>query len=246
VAVAEATKAVAAMGAVAKENYARACKLFGKYDAAVEAEINTDEECLDAFADEADRFLIGLSKAVETEADDRQVDMLIQTVPNFERVGDYATNLQELAARLAQESGKFSDVAQQELALVCQAINEILTITVDAFASDDNEKAKEIEPLEETIDDMIMILKDRHTKRLKSGACSIGVGLIFMETMTYLERASDQCSSIAVMMLARNDSSILHNHYDYLKAIHQGNDTAYRAERERRRQQYIQPLKEIQ
>ena len=246
VAVAEATKAVAAMGAVAKNNYAKACALFTKYEEAMEAEINADEDCLDAFADTADRFLIGLSKAVETEGDDRQVDMLIQSVPNFERVGDYATDLMELAAQLQKEGAEFSETAKQELSLITQAVNEILEITVDAFANDDNKKAKAIEPLEETIDDMIMMLKDRHTKRLKSGACSIGSGLIFMEILTYLERASDQCSSIAVMMLARTNEEILQNHYDYLRAIHEGNDAAYRKERELRRQQYIKPLKEIQ
>ena len=117
--------------------------------------------------------------------------------------------------------------------------------TVTAFANDDNEAAKAIEPLEETIDDMIMMLKDRHTKRLKNGQCSIGSGLVFMEALTYFERASDQCSSIAVMMLARNNEQILQNHYDYLREIHAGNDVAYLAERERRREQYIKPLKEI-
>ena len=246
VAVAEATKAVAAMGTIAKANYARACSLFVKYDDAQEKEINADEDCLDAFADRADRFLIGLSKAVETEADDRQVDMLIQSVPNFERMGDYASDLMELAAQLQKESAEFSDIAKQELALITQAVNEILEITITAFGEDDNQKAKAIEPLEETIDDMIMILKDRHTKRLKSGTCSIGSGLVFMEILTYMERASDQCSSIALMMLARNNEEILQNHYEYLRAIHQGNDSAYRAERERRRQQYIKPLKAIQ
>ena len=246
VALAEATKAVAAMGALAKANFGRACTMFAKYDANMEQEINADEDCLDAFADRADQFLIGLSKAVETERDDRQVDMLMQSVPNFERVGDYATDLMELAMKLEQEGSQFSEMATKELALTTKAVNEILNITVDAFTRDDNEMAKAIEPLEETIDDMIMILKDRHTKRLKAGTCSIGVGLIFMEIMTYLERASDQCSSIAVMMLARNDKAILHNHYDYLRAIHQGNDRAYNAEKERRREQYIQPLLEIQ
>jgi phosphate:Na+ symporter len=92
---------------------------------------------------------------------------------------------------------------------------------------------------------MVRILRDRHTKRLKSGTCSVGTGLIFMEALTHLERCSDQCSSIAVMMLARNNESILHNHYDYLREIHQGNDFAYMAEMERRREQYIKPLKQI-
>ncbi len=246
VAVAEATKAVAAMGAIAKQNYSKACGLFIKYDDGLEAEINADEDCLDAFADSADRFLIGLSKAVETEVDDRQVDLLIQSVPNFERVGDYATDLMELATQLQKEGADFSETAKQELTLITQAVNEILEITVDAFANDDNKKAKSIEPLEETIDDMIMILKDRHTKRLKTGACSIGSGLIFMEILTYLERASDQCSSIAVMMLARTNEEILQNHYDYLRILHEGNDASYREEKERRRQQYIKPLKAIQ
>ena len=245
VAVNEATKAVASMGAIARDNFARGCGQLLNYDATLPGLINEEEDCLDQFADAADRFLIGLSKVIETEADDRQVDMLMQTVPNFERVGDYATNLEELAQRLQEDKSTFSEAAKQELQIISAAVNEILAITVDAFAANDNEAAKRIEPLEETIDDMVMILRDRHTKRLKNGTCNVSGGLVFMETLTYLERASDQCSSIAVMMLARNNEAILQNHYDYLREIHSGNDAAYRSEKERRRQQYIAPLQEI-
>ena len=238
-------KAVAEAGRLAQLNFQRGCKVLAKYDPVLVAEINKDEDCIDQFTDSSDRFLIGLSKTVETELDDRQLDMLMQTVPNFERIGDYATNLVELAEKLQSEGTGFSDTAKKELALITRAVNEILDITVKAFASDDNEASKSIEPLEETIDDMIMMLKDRHTKRLKNGQCSVGSGLVFMEALTYFERASDQCSSIAVMMLARNNEQILQNHYDYLREIHEGNDVAYLAERERRREQYIKPLKEI-
>ena len=246
VAVAEATKAVAAMGAAAQDNFARGCAQLFHYDPSQDAEIDANEECLDQFADRADRFLIGLSKVVETDWDDRQVDMLMQTVPNFERVGDYATNFMEMAQKLSAEETEFSEGAKKELQLITEAVNEILSITVAAFNADDNNYAKRIEPLEETIDDMVMILRDRHTKRLKSGTCSVGSGLIFMDVLTYLERAADQCSSIAVMMLARSNESILQNHYDYLREIHAGNDKAYIAELESRREQYIEPLKDIQ
>ena len=245
VAMNEATKAVAAMGAIAKENFARGCAQLFKYDESKLEEINQDEQCLDDFADRSDRFLIGLSKNLENESDDLQLDMVMQTVPNFERIGDYATNMVELAQRLKAENTEFSEVACKELLLISSAVNEILDITVDAFSTGDNEKAKTIEPLEETIDDMVMILKDRHTKRLKSGICSVSTGLVFMESLTYFERASDQCSSIAVMMLARSNKSILQNHYDYLREIHAGNDAAYIADRDRRREQYILPLEQI-
>ena len=246
VAVSEATKAVAAMGTIAKTNFAKCCNVLVGGETSELEKINSDEECLDQFADRSDRFLIGLSKAVGSELDDRQVDMLLQTVPSFERVGDYGINLVELADRLKAENATFSAMARRELGMLCTAVNEILDITVAAFANDDNEAAKAIEPLEETIDDMVMILRDRHTKRLKNGACSVSSGLVFMEALTHLERASDHCSSIAVMMLARNNEEILHNHYAYLREIHAGNDEGYRRERNRRREQYITPLKEIQ
>lgn len=246
VAVNEATKAIAAMGSLARDNFASGCAQLLHYDESQLALIDANENSLDEFADHSNQFLIGLSKSVETESDDRQVDMLMQTVPNFERIGDYATNMVELAQRLLEDESEFSDVAKRELELISAAVVEILTITVNAFAHDDNEMAKTIEPLEEVIDDMVMILRDRHTKRLKNGVCAVGTGLVFIEALTYFERASDQCSSIAVMMLARNNDAILQNHYDYLRELHSGNDAAYRAEKNRRREQYIAPLRALQ
>ena len=246
VAVVEATKAVAFMGSVAKANFARCCEVLLKGDESNLALIDSDEECLDQFADRSDRFLIGLTKAAETEMDDRQVDMLLQTVPAFERIGDYGTNLVELAQRLKAEGSSFSESAIEELKLICQAVSEVVEMTVTAFTNDDEAIAKRVEPLEETIDDMVMILRERHTKRLKNGNCSISSGLVFMEALTHLERVSDHCSNIAVMMLARNNENILHNHYEYLRVLHEGGDDSYRRERSARREQYVKPLKELQ
>ena len=212
VAVVEATKAVAFMGSIARANFERCCKVLLNDDESELALIESEEECLDQFADRSDRFLIGLTKAAETEMDDRQVDMLLQTVPAFERVGDYGTNLVELAQRLKSEGGAFSESAKHELVLICTAVNEVVDLTVTAFANNDENLAKSIEPLEETIDDMVMILRDRHTKRLKNGSCTISSGLVFMEALTHLERVSDHCSSVAITMLARNNESILLNH----------------------------------
>ena len=246
VAVAEATKAVAFMGNVAKANFARCCDVLLKGEEDQLALIDSDEECLDQFADRSDRFLIGLTKAAETEMDDRQVDMLLQTVPAFERIGDYGTNLVELAQRLKAEGSVFSESAVEELKLICNAVNEVVDMTVTAFTNDDETLAMRVEPLEETIDDMVMLLRERHTKRLKIGACSINSGLVFMEALTHLERVSDHCSNVAIMMLARHNENILHNHYEYLRVLHEGSDDSYKNERLHRREQYLKPLKELQ
>ena len=242
VALAEATKAIAFMGTVARDNFQRCCEQLLNYDPALSKEIAADETALDQFSDTADHFLIGLSKHVENESEDRQLDMLLQSIPSFERIGDYATNLEELGEKLVAEGGSFSDKAKQELRILTSAIMDILNTTVQALTENDNELAKTIEPLEEVIDDMVRLLKDRHTKRLKSGSCSVTSGLVFMDALTHLERASDHCSAIAVLMLARNNAEILGNHYDYLRHLHEGTDKQYASELRRRREQYVDQL----
>lgn len=245
-ALSEATKAVAAMGQLAKDNFRQGCDVLLQYDPAVIPEIEANESSLDSFADRSDHFLIGLSKVIESPADDNQLDMLMQSVPSFERIGDYATNLVELSQRMNDAKAEFSESAKQELKLIFAAVNEILDVTVNAFTNNDNAAAKNVEPLEEVVDDMVMLLRDRHTQRLKRGDCAVDTGLIFMESLTHLERTSDHCSSIALMMLARENESILLDHHEYLRSVHAGSDEAYKNEKSRRRQQFIEPLKNIQ
>ena len=242
VALAEATKAIAFMGTVARNNFQRCCSQLLNYDPALSSEIAEEETALDQFSDMADQFLIGLSKVVEAEGDNRQLDMLLQTIPSFERIGDYATNLEELGEKRATEGGSFSEKAKQELEILTTAVREILDTTIQALSENDSELVKTIEPLEEVIDDMVRLLKDRHTKRLKNGSCSVTSGLIFIDALTHLERASDHCSSIAVLMLARDNAEILANHYDYVRHLHEGTDKHYASELRRRREQYVDQL----
>jgi len=242
VALTEATRAIAYMGTVARDNFKRCCEQLLHYDPARSAEIAEEETSLDQFSDTADHFLIGLSKHVENEGDDRQLDMLLQCIPSFERIGDYGTNLEELGEKLSAEGSAFSEKAIQELTILTNAVCEILDTTIQALTENDNELAKTIEPLEEVIDDMVRLLKDRHTKRLKNGSCSVTSGLVFMDAMTHLERASDHCSAIAVLMLARDNADILGNHYDYLRHLHEGTDKHYASELRRRREQYVDQL----
>ncbi|MBQ7098970.1 MAG: Na/Pi cotransporter family protein [Oscillospiraceae bacterium] len=245
VALSEATKAIAFMGTVAQTNFRRCIKQLVGYDPALSDEIAEDESALDQFSDKADHFLIGLSKHVETDADNHELDMLLQVIPSFERIGDYATNLEEIGEKMHAEETTFSEKAIKELNILTDAVDEILSTTIQALTDNDTELAKTIEPLEEVIDDMVRLLRDRHTKRLKTGSCTVTSGLQFMDALTHLERASDHCSSIAVLMLARDNEEILGNHYDYLRELHEGTDKQYVAELRRRREQYVDQLYHI-
>ena len=189
--------------------------------------------------------MIELSGNIEQESDNRQRSALMRCIRDVERIGDYATNFDEMAKKFHDEELSFSESAQGELAILMDAIQEILRLTVDAIESDNEYIVRRIEPLEEVIDDMVLLLKDRHTERLCQGKCSINSGLIFMDILTYVERTADQCSNIAMLLLARDNEEIMKNHHLYLQKLHDTADQSYLAEQENRIKQYLIPLKNI-
>lgn len=245
IALGEVTKVGVAMAKMAKKNVERAIKQFGTYDENTSAKINGAEERLDTFTDTADNYLIELSSKIETEVDKRQHNMLMQVIRDIERIGDYATNFDELATKLDKSNMEFSESAKEELGIMADAVQEILRLTVEALESDSDTTARRIEPLEEVIDDMVLLLKDRHTDRLCQGKCDINSGLVFMEILTYFERCADQCSSIAMLMLGRSNEEIAKNHHAYLQELHASTDQSYLAEQANRKAQYYAPLKAI-
>lgn len=241
----EVTKSLAVMAKAAKDNVGLSLEQFKKYTAEREEMIDECEERLDRFADTADNYLIELSQSIENDKDNRQLNMLMQCTPNVERIGDYATNFNEMAKHMNESELVFSDNAQKEFDILGNAVMEILSLTVEALEHDSEDAARSIEPLEEVIDDMVLLLKDRHTARLCQGVCSINSGLVFMDALTHLERAADQCSSIAMLMLGRNDSDIMKNHHRYLHELHKAGDRSYLEEQQRRKEQYLVPLEKI-
>ena len=242
VALAQATRSLAAMARAARDNVELSLAQFKGYDDDRAAEIAECEERLDTFADDADNYMIELFQYVESERDNRQLNMVMQCVPAMERVGDYATNFDEMAKKLHDSGLQFSDNAHKEMDILGDAVKEILQLTVNALRDDDESTARRIEPLEEVIDDMVLLLKDRHAARLRQGVCSVDTGLIFMDALTHLERAADQCSSIAMLMLGRHNEEIMKNHHRYLQELHESGDRSYLDELDSRKQQYLIPL----
>jgi len=241
-ALSQVTKSVAEMAKAARDNVTLSLEQFGGYDEQRTEIINSREEQIDRFTDNAENYLIELSHGIESERENNQINVLMQCTPNIERIGDYATNFDEMAKKMADTNLSFSEDAQKELAILGDAVKEILRLTVDALEQDSESTARRIEPLEQVIDDMVRMLKNNHSARLRQGSCSIDAGLVFMDLLTHLERAADQCSNIALLVLGKNNAAIMNNYHNYIAELHAGGDKSYVAEEKNRRAQYIAPL----
>ena len=246
VALGEVNKVAVSMAHLAKDNIARGLKQLKGYAEKCSEEIWAEEDKLDKITDATDNYLIELSANVETEMDMHHHNMLMQTIRDIERIGDYATNLDEMGKDMNASEVKFSDIALRELDILGDAVQEILRLTIEALETDNEYITRRIEPLEEIIDRMVLLLKERHTSRLCQGKCTINSGLVFMDALTYFERTSDQCSNTAMRILGKKNPEIMKNHHAYLHALHTTGDQSYRAEQENRRLQYLVPLETME
>ncbi len=80
--------------------------------------------------------------------------------------------------------------------------------------------AKEVEPLEDVIDQLRTDLKARHIERLRKGICTIELGFILQDLLTNFERVSDHCSNIAVCLIRIKENSLdTHEYMNELKRL---------------------------
>ena len=227
------------MGEVALRNVKRGYNLINTYDEGRIAVINDNEDNIDMFTDSMDNYLLELSRFIETDHDNQRINTLMQTSTNFERIGDHATNIMEVAQSINSGKAEFSNMARAEIELVKNAVFEITEVTIDSFKKMDSELARTIEPLEEVIDEMVIELKNRHIERLKQGECTIPNGLAFVELLNNFERIADQCSNVALLILSETNKHIKGNHHAYIRELHKGGDEVYNTELAKRKNQYL-------
>ena len=201
VAISECVSMTNQMGAVAHGNLLDAVRQLSDYQETRETLITENEDKLDIYEDRLGDYLVKISQHGVSMSDIRTVSRLLHAIGDFERIGDHALNLQESARELHEKDLHFSDAAKEELEVLLSALNDIMALAFDSFAANDPVAAREVEPLEETIDQLIEEIKVRHIHRLQTGECTIQLGFVLNDLLTNFERVSDHCSNIAVSVI---------------------------------------------
>lgn len=170
-------------------------------DLSAAEQIRNIEKDVDHYEDVLGTYLTKLGRAQVSDDDSSEVSKLLKIIGDLERISDHSVNVLESVEEMKEKRITFSDSAKAEMSVLCSAISEILEITLDAFRRNDREAACEVEPLEQVIDHIKSILRNRHIGRLKRGECSVEAGFIWSDMLTDMERTSDHCSNIAVSIL---------------------------------------------
>jgi phosphate:Na+ symporter len=190
-------------------------------------EIRSAEDQLDKSEDNLNRYLVKLSSRELTAEDSFQVSILLHMIGDLERTGDHALNILESAEEIREKGVAFSSSAKDELQVAHAALSEILENALNAMISGDTELARKIEPLEQTIDELIETLRVRHIARLQRGECDILNGYIWADLLGNYERISDHCSNIAgrVLQGANHDAGT----HSYMSELRDGSNAEFAA-----------------
>lgn len=237
------------MGTLAQGNYQLAVELLDRYDAKKAERLNETETVIDQLEGMLDAYLVKLTERALTPDENSHISELLHTLSDFERIGDYSVNLCECAAALHERGISFSPQAQLELRAITGAVGEAIDKTIACYSHVSRAEALEVEPLEEVVDLLRDDLKSRHIERLKSGDCTIELGTQFLELLINLERISDHCSNVAILILrqsaSKNDLILIDSHA-YMRSLHHGESAAFDAMYEQYREKYYREIKDAE
>ncbi len=222
----------------AKESLFKAMSLLHTYKPEQADIVSALESKVDRYEDELGTYLVKLNKKNLTEKDSHDLSIMLHCIGDFERISDHAINIMEAAQELDRKKLAFSYKAKEELHVLINAVEDIVSTTVQSFANQDAELAKRVEPLEEVIDELNQELKKRHVHRLREEKCTIEMGFILSDITTGLERVADHCSNIAVcIMQVREDAFDTHSFLDHMKE----DSSEFQKQMEAFRKQYLLP-----
>ena len=206
------------------EGFRLSLKALENIDTADADRIRALEKDIDHYEDVLGTYLTRLGRAQISDDDSSEVSKLLKVIGDLERISDHSVNVLESVEEIKEKKIEFSAGARQELSVLTAALDEILGLTMDALNRDEAEAAADIEPLEQVVDHLKSLLRDRHIARLKKGECSVEAGFVWSDLLTDLERTSDHCSNIALSIIDARDHNM--NAHQALRSLKK-NSTGY-------------------
>ena len=197
VALEQCRKVTGDMAEATKKTYLQGVQILSCYTPELEAAIRKGEKLTDHYEDILGSYLVKLSSLELSEDDHMEAAALLKAIGDLERIGDHCRNMMESAKEMFDKKAVFTESAKKEMAVLTGAVREIIDISFQAFLENDLPLARQVEPLEEVIDDLKDALRSSHVLRLQQGSCSIETGFVWLDLLTGLERIGDHCANLA-------------------------------------------------
>lgn len=183
------------------------------YDKKIYGSIIGIEEEIDRYEDVLGTYLIKLSSSSLSVQDSTTLSIILQTLSDFERISDHAADIAHAVKKMNSKDLHFTKKMQSELEVFSDSVYDIVDMSVRIFESGDTRAAKNVEPLEQVIDNINKEVKKRQIRRLRKGKNAVELGFAMTDISTAYERVADHCSNIAVCVMQVNENGFETHEY---------------------------------
>lgn len=188
---------VCRMGKIVNGTMEKAEEVLFTQDQETIAGIREEESVADRLCKGITDYLLRISSLSINEKEHQHVASLLQIVTDMERVSDYCENISEYAESLKEQKTSLSETGAVEMKEMLRVCSESFLYAVEALEENSAEKARLVLEREEQADGLEVRLRTAHIKRLADKQCSTEAGIVFLDTLTGLERISDHARNIA-------------------------------------------------
>ncbi|MBN1913241.1 MAG: Na/Pi cotransporter family protein [Candidatus Omnitrophica bacterium] len=155
------------------------------------------EGAVDSLREAITAYLVELMQQELNKEESKKIPALIHAINDVERIGDHAENLRGLAEQKIENKLPFSEAAVDELRRMYEDINTMINCSVGALKLNNIDEAKVVLEQECQINNLRNRLKDNHVRRLEQGQCKVTSGVVFLDTVSNLEKIGDHLTNVA-------------------------------------------------
>nr|MCR5543066.1 Na/Pi cotransporter family protein [Eubacterium sp.] len=234
-------KVITSMGEKILDNFNYASELINEYKPAVFTNMQENESFIDKCETVLSDYIVKIDRKRLTNDNKFVVTEILNSIGDFERIGDYCMNMAYVAERKSESGLVFSDVGQMELATITEATRKAVETVLKAFIEENGGIAARVEPLADTIDELKEIIKSHHVERLQEGDCGVQGGVALFDLINCYERIAAHASNIALHVVKRTSGD---KEFDEMHGHVTDTETEeYIALEKYYEQQYIDPVK---
>ena len=227
-----------------RANVEKSFLLIEKYDEALYQEILEEEENIDHLTDCCSRYMVELLPHLQQKQHSAILNEYYKVTAEFERLGDHAVGIADIAAGMVQNGTSFSPAALEELHVVESVLHEILELTEETFRKCDEQSARKIEPLVQIVNELVTAMRRNHLRRLSLGQCDIYADSSFSNLGVEFRRIAAVCSNVGVATMVRLHPSLADHEHAYFESLHNGSDVKFNAAYEEARTRYFRQMGE--
>jgi len=231
-----------AMLQMSRNNIRTAFGLMEDFEAQPYQRIMKEEEEIDRMTDGLSRYMVELLPYLKNENYAGILNQYYKVTAEFERLGDHAVNVADLAANMAKNGTSFSEAAHRELDVLEELTEKLLDLSEQSFKRRDVGAATEIEPLVRVAAEMINQMKKNHLKRMSSGVCSLLADAAFSNLMVECRRIADVCSNVGIATVVRVHPELADHEHLYYERLQTSGDSAFTRSFEQAHEYYFGKL----